>query len=253
MESPFYHMQAKGEVQGKKVLFSLATGKETLHGSIGLASPPFLATNQRGYLLRNKPAKGEKVRISYFDPVSLSAKETVLEYRGLEKILIKGRIYRLHHFVELFSGLRINSWLDEDGQVIKEESPAGFVFLREPKFKATDIEGRPGELLQSVSVPLHGQLPADLARLPAITYRIGGLADPEEFALAGGRQRLAEDLLTVSRDSPRSHATCATAADLAATAYVQSRNPRIAKQSREITAGGRQSGRKGPQTGDMGL
>lgn len=237
LQSPFYHMQAKGVVQGDKVLFSLATGKETLHDSIRLASPPFLATNQRRYLLRNRPKVGEKVRISYFDPLSLSARETVLEYRGLEKILIKGRIYRLHHFVEHFAGLRINSWLDQDGQVVKEGSPAGFVFLREPKFKATDIKGRPAELLRSVSVPLSGRLPADLKHLPAITYRIGGLAGLKQFALEGGRQHLSGDLLTVSRDSPASLSSCATAADLATTVYIQSDNPRIVKQSRQITAG----------------
>lgn len=234
LDSPFYHMRAEGEVKGDYVVFSLSTGKETLHDRIRLASPPFLSTNQRAYLLRKKPAVGEKVRISFFDPVSLSAKETVLEYRGLEKILINGRIQQLHHFVELYSGLRINSWLDKDGQVIKEESPAGFVFLHEPKFKATDIKRQPGELLQSVSVPLTGQLPADLAQSSSVTYRISGLAASEEFDLAGGRQRLVGGLLVVSLVSPVADAPGATDEDLAATTYVQSQHPRIAEQSRQI-------------------
>ncbi|MEJ2689673.1 MAG: transglutaminase domain-containing protein [Deltaproteobacteria bacterium] len=244
LTSPFYHMQAKGEVQGDKVLFSLSTGKEMLHDSIRLASPPLLATNQRGYLLRQRPAVGEKVRVSYFDPVSLAAKESVLEYRGLEKILIKGRIHQLHHFVELFSGLRINSWLDEEGQVIKEESPAGFVFLREPKFRAIDIKGSPDELLRSVSVPLDGQLPPDRERRQAITYRISGLAALQEFALAGGRQQLKGGLLTVNRESAPGDCPGATGADLAATAYIQSRHPQIEKQRREITAGAATSAEK---------
>ena len=159
LQSPFYAMRATGRVADNRLSFSLSTGKETVRETIALAAPPFLATNQRGYLLKENLHPGDKVRVPFFDPVSLSAKETVLEYRGLEKILIKGRIYQLHHFVELFSGVRINSWLDDEGQVIKEETPAGFLFLREPKFKALDIKASPAELLSSVSVKPLGRLP----------------------------------------------------------------------------------------------
>ena len=79
---------------------------------------------------------GEKLKIPWFDPFSLTGKESVIEYRGKEKVLISDRVYNLHRFTENFGGARLNSWLDDDGLVIKEESPAGFVFIKEPEFKA---------------------------------------------------------------------------------------------------------------------
>ncbi|MCJ7600367.1 MAG: transglutaminase domain-containing protein, partial [Desulfobulbaceae bacterium] len=129
MSSPFYTMKASGKVTGRRVDFTLVNGKEKIDDTITLNSPPFLSLNQRGYLLRQGLRPGDKVKIAYFDPLSLSGKDTVIEYKGFVKTLIKGRIYLLHHFEENFSGIRINSWLDENGKVIKEESPAGFVFL----------------------------------------------------------------------------------------------------------------------------
>ncbi len=65
---------------------------------------------------------------------------------------------KLHHFVESFSGARINSWLNDSSAVIKEKSPAGFIFQKEPKFKALDLSGRKEELLSAVAVKLQGEL-----------------------------------------------------------------------------------------------
>jgi len=137
--SPFYKMDAQGQVDGQVVNFSLTTGKETIHDTIRLQKQPFLSTNRRSYLLKQGLQPGDKLKIPYFDPISLSGKDTVMEYKGQKKTLVSGRIYNLHHFVETFSGIKINSWLDDEGKVIKEESPAGFVFIAEPEFKARNI------------------------------------------------------------------------------------------------------------------
>jgi hypothetical protein len=236
LQSPFYVMEASGEVSGNIVQFSLSTGKETVHDRIQLRDAPFLATNQKGYLLKKHFGKGEKIRIPFFDPVSLSAKETVLEYRGVEKILIKGRVNQLHHFVEIFSGLKINSWLDEEGQVIKEESPSGFVFLREPKFKATDIKSSPREMLSSVSVVPTGVFPADLGTRTEMNYRLDLPGETEVFDLAGGRQQFDGEVVTVNREAGQAAETdCAASGHLASTLYIQAGNPRIVALSKKLT------------------
>src|SRR5210317_1153189 len=169
--SPFYKMDAEGHVEGDLVSFSLTTGKETISDSIRLKKPPFLSTNRRSYLLKQSLQPGDKLKIPYFDPISLSGKDTVMEYKGQEKILVNKRVYNLHHFVETFSGLKINSWLDDEGKVVKEESPAGFVFIAEPEFKAKDIKVKGKEILSSVSVPLVGGT-LDLAGLTSIRYEL---------------------------------------------------------------------------------
>ncbi|MBU4263897.1 MAG: transglutaminase-like domain-containing protein [Proteobacteria bacterium] len=237
MSSPFYTMKASGKVTGKRVDFTLVTGKEKINDSVTLNSPPFLSLNQRGYLLRQGLHSGDKIRIAYFDPFTLSGKDTVIEYKGLLKTLIKDRIYLLHHFEENFSGIRINSWLDDSGKVIKEESPAGFVFLSEPEFQAKDITRKGQDILQSVAVPFSGDL-SHLDQREEIFFRLE-LPEAAGFDLDGGRQQWQDGILTIRREKmPVDDAMiCQGMQDeLAATPYIQSDHANIKAQAGKITA-----------------
>lgn len=237
LTSPFYKMNARGSVIGSEVAFTLTTGKETIQDRILLDRPPFLSTNQRGYLLTPDLKTGDKIKVPYFDPISLTGKDTVVEYRGIEKVFQQGRIYRLHHFTESVSGMRINSWLDDAGKVIKEESPAGFVFISEPEFKATDIGGSSPELLSAVSVPLVGLMP-ELQGATSIRYRLA-LPAETDFALDKDRQTYQDTILTVfledmpALDTP----VCSGQEDeLAATPYVEAKSRPVAELVRSLLA-----------------
>jgi hypothetical protein len=173
---------------------------------------------------------GEKIKVPYFDPLSLTGKDTIMEYKGREKTLVRKRIYNLHHFVETFSGIRINSWLDDEGKVMKEESPAGFIFIAEPEFKATDIVVKGKEILSSVSVPITGGN-LDLAGLDKISYRLT-LPAGVVFDIDRDRQSLTDDILTLSLEAlPDENAVACQGFDeeLASTPYIQTKNNKIAE------------------------
>ncbi len=226
--SPFYEMDAQGEVAGREVHFTLTTGKEKISDTIRLEKQPFLSTSNRSYLLQQELQPGDKMKVPYFDPISLSGKDSVMEYRGQDKILINNRIFNLHHFVESFSGVRINSWLDDEGKVIKEESPAGFIFISEPEFKATDIKSKGREILSSVSVPMLGDT-LDLSGRTSIRYRLTLPADTE-FDINKDRQRLNGDILTLQLESlpePDAASCKGYEEELASTPYIQTKNRRI--------------------------
>ncbi len=196
-QSPFYRMQASGTVDGNSVKYLLDTGTNTIRDTLTFPTPPLLATSRRAYLLNKGIQTGEKRRIPWFDPLSLTSKESVLEYRGQESVLINGRVQKLHHFIESFSGARVNSWLNDGGVVIKEESPAGFIFQKEPKFKALDLSGRQEELLAAVAVKLQGEL-GDVSG-PSKQYRLT-IPDDSRLDIDGGRQVFFDKVLTVSRE-----------------------------------------------------
>lgn len=232
LTSPFYAMQARGKVEGTRVDFTLNTGKDEIKDSIQLSQPPYLSTNRRGYLLTQNLTKGDKLRLPYFDPLSLTGKETVVEYLGYDKELINNRIYLLHRFTETFSGVKISFWLDDEGKVIKEESPAGFVFLAEPEFRATDLPTAGKEILSSVSVAIRGEIPADYATRRELRFRLT-LPEGGEFDLDRDRQELAGSELTVRREALPSETAGVCEGqkeDLASTPYIQAGNKVIGEQ-----------------------
>ena len=197
-QSPFYSMETRGTVKGETFSFVTDTGGDQRRETIVLPEAPFVSTNHRAYLLSPAPEPGRKIKLPFFDPLTLSSRDTIVTYVGKEKVLIKKRIYQLHHFESHFSGVRINFWLDENGKVIKEESPAGFVFLAEPEFKARDIQDGEQGLLRAVAVPYSGHLPSK-SNPKQINYRIevpSGVA----LDLNGGRQQYEEGMLRITHE-----------------------------------------------------
>ncbi|MCW5213394.1 transglutaminase domain-containing protein, partial [Desulfobulbus sp. TB] len=186
--SPFYKTTARGRVTGNTVHFTLDTGGATIKDSITLQGPPVLPLNQRGYLLSTMGAKGDKLKIPFFDPFSLAARSSVVTYNGQEKKLLNERIYHLHHFTESYSGMKVNFWLDDQGKVIQQRSPAGFIFQAEPKFKAMDIRDSGDELLSTVAVQYTGKPFQENAQ--SATYQLQ-FPQEAEVDLNGGRQHFA--------------------------------------------------------------
>jgi hypothetical protein len=238
--SPFYRMEAVGTVSGSTVSFRLDTGNSIIEDQIDLSDPPLLPTSRRAYLLSQDLAIGEKIRVPWFDPLSLTGKTSLVEYRGREKTLINQRVYPLHRFTELFAGVRVNVWLDDDGVVVKEESPAGFVFIREPEFKAKMHDGRSQDLLAGVSIGISGTLP-DLSAREVMRYRLR-LPEEGDFDLSSGRQSFVDPILIVRReqlpsDSAAETEPCAAAdRELQASPYIQADAEEIIALSREITS-----------------
>lgn len=231
--SPFYSMKSRGRVNGSIIQFTMDSGKSRIEDSIRLERPPYFAMNQRSHLLKLRLEKGDKIRLPSFDPLTLSSKESIITYQGREKILIKSIIHDLHHFQELVSGIKVNFWLDDTGKVIKEESPAGFVFLAEPKFKAMDIKGSTKDLLAAVAVQYQGHLP-DLNTSAEIRYRLS-LPEEGNFDLEGGRQDFSPPIVTVRNEGSLGLGACLDQERyLAATPYVQSEAQPITTLAAEI-------------------
>ncbi len=239
-KSPFYRMQAKGYVDNKQVHFTLHTNNNIIHDSIQLSEAPMLSTTRRGYLLRENMSIGDKIKVPWFDPISLTGKDSVVEYRGKEKILINKRIFNLHHFVEKFNGARVSIWLDERGRVIKEESPAGFVFIKEPEFKATHLDKSPSEILSAVSVELTGEM-VPLKNRQFMRYR---LTFPEQgdFDINDGRQSLSGNIVTIQKEQithekTQTEISCQDSdTTLHPTPYIQVDHPDIT-QTRQLIIG----------------
>ncbi|MCI5125811.1 MAG: transglutaminase domain-containing protein [Candidatus Electrothrix sp. AR5] len=239
--SPFYSTIANGRVEGDTVSFTLDTGGATIQDTITLQGPPVLPLNQRGYLLSKLPKQSDKLKVPFFDPFSLAARTSVITYKGQEKKLLNNRIYHLHHFTESYSGMQINFWLDDQGKVIRERSPAGFVFQAEPKFKAMDIQDSGDELLSAVAVQYTGKLLEENSRVAEFRLQFPEAAAVE---LNGGRQGFVEGTLTLTKEEfppllkdnefISENSCVGDDSTVSASRYVQSDNPDITEKAKEV-------------------
>lgn len=237
--SPFYSTKAEGKAEGRTVRFTLDTGRTVIKDSVTLPDTPLLPLNQRGYLLAKMSKAGEKLKVPFFDPFSLTQHESVVTYKGPDKELIGGRVYNLHEFTESYSGISTRFWLDEQGKIIKQDSPAGFVYEAEPKFKAMNIEAGGNELLAAVAVQPSGKLPPEDSAAAVYQLRFPAEAKVE---LNGGRQQFADGRLTVRKEvfPPQADGQENCGAEekhLRGSRYVQAEDAKIIAKAKEIVGG----------------
>jgi hypothetical protein len=160
-------------------------------------------------------------------------------------------------------GLSVEAWIDELGQVVQATSPVGFSMERTAfeiafeNFRARDrtaaeIEtGLGGDIIRQTAIASNVEL--DTRDIAELRVRLAGV-DLGEFDLTGGRQELHGDTLVIRRESeaalapdPDRH-TPDVVRDvgryLQPDPLIQSRDPRIEAQARQIVGRRRNDVRK---------
>ena len=166
---------------------------------------------------------GETVRLPVFDPTSLSTRTVevhILEHDTLfvtDSVAVdaQGRwaSARLDSvpawkIAEEFGGIRVESWVDEDGRILEASSALGFSMrkteyeiARQAQEDSRLVSSSPidGDVILSTAVQSNVDF-ADVTEYDEIRFRLTGV-DLEGFQLDGGRQSLRGDTLVISREN----------------------------------------------------
>jgi transglutaminase-like putative cysteine protease len=208
---------------------------------------------------------GNEFTARIFDPSSMSERDVVITV-GEESTIIVPDSARLENgrwvanvldtvpvwrVDQKFGGVAVTNWVDEDGQIVRAESPLGFTIERTYYELARQAwqGGRSAELAAGYGALIEGTAISsnvDVSRVdaqPQLRVRLGGV-ELEGFDLEGGRQALRGDTLvvTMERAMPAPYALPyrgggAAAAELEATPLIQTGDPRIVETARRIADG----------------
>lgn len=236
-------MTGGGTVDGHAIDFRLHTGGADLDRRIELDHPPVLRSTLGPLLGRSTLTPGARLRFHTFDPLTMRDQEVEVEVVGPDTLVVMGREVPATHIRQAFGGITLDGWINQRGEMLRQELGLGLVAVRETEEEARWGLAGAGALTPEVDffgatlIPVEGLpevLPADRERL---SVRLGG-ADLTGFELDGDRQRFEEGVLTVRREaSPRGLALPVRDAPpdtLAATPLVQSDHPRIKSRARAV-------------------
>ena len=165
---------------------------------------------------------------------------------------------------ERYGGVAIRSWLDEDGRLVKAESPMGFTLRRVPFELAdqawardredTGLASGYGAVIENTAIASNVDLTGAEEAVNRLVVRLRDV-ELEGFDLDGGRQTLHGDTLVVTREQGISASYTlpyAVPADrrqgsgvfgppgpesLESTPLIQASDPRIVETAREIADG----------------
>ncbi|MDX1493272.1 MAG: hypothetical protein R3253_04375, partial [Longimicrobiales bacterium] len=208
---------------------------------------------------------GQTVRLPVFDPTSLSTRTVevdILEHDtlfvtdsaalGPDGRWVSARLDSIPAWkiAEVFGGVRVESWVDEDGRILRAESGLGFSMekteyelARQAQEDSRLASASPidEDVILSTAVQSNVDF-ADVTIHDEIRFRLSGV-DLEGFQLDGGRQTLRGDTLIIRRESwdaidpgyrlPYPYMDLREA--LEPEPLIQSDDERIIRRAREIT------------------
>lgn len=178
-------------VGGKTVEVDIHSGGEVQRQTVQLKREPRLQFSLKHMLAREDLEPGDKVSMSFFDPASMSERDILIVYKGKSEQHFMETDVMAHHFEQTFGGVPLDVFVNDIGEVLREELPMGLVGVRESGVEAryglTTGTVKPAEdVIDAVSVrPRNGIFPIDARKLKV---RLSGL-NFEGLQLDGGRQK----------------------------------------------------------------
>jgi len=199
------------------------------------ALKPYVATQQL------EPKK--EYRFWTFDPATLSQQVTTITIEAREHIRIGERSEPAMRVRQQFKGISVVSWLDGQGRILKEESPAGLSLIRQSREEARSLSrSLPLDLIAQTSIPSDVPIP-EPNRKRLLKLKLSGF-DLMSFPLSGGRQRLDSDRLEITLEQLKTNPSVSIPVEdrrvssfLQATPFMQSDHPRIRALAQTIIAG----------------
>ncbi len=197
----------------------------------------------------SKLRPGQYLKVRTLDPATLTPAEMRVRAVGRETITIQGRTVDATALVMEFQGLESKAWMDAHGQMLRQETPFGWVMENCSPEEAIRLTYKPGriggEMLKAVAVPCAGDLP-DPRKCRELKVRMTGMPlQPGE--LETNRQHVesatgATVVVTIrasTEPSPETRAgdTNALRSYLESTPFIQATDRDIRQRAESITAG----------------
>lgn len=110
-------------------------GLERQH--LPMAEPPAFGFSLAPIAARSDLQPGDRFTFTHFDPMTLSSREGAVEMLGREPLDVLGERVSALHLRQEIAGQTLEVWVNELGEVLREQMPTGLVAVREPEAEAT--------------------------------------------------------------------------------------------------------------------
>jgi Transglutaminase-like superfamily len=245
LQSREMHFRARGHVlPGKLSVETISAGHATTR-DIPLTQTPYVLAALKPYVATQQLEPKKEYRFWTFDPATLSQQVTTITIEAREHIRIGERSEPAMRVRQQFKGISVVSWLDGQGRILKEESPAGLSLIRQSREEARSLSrsrSLPLDLIAQTSIPSDVPIP-EPNRKRLLKLKLSGF-DLMSFPLSGGRQRLDSDRLEITLEQLKTNPSVSIPVEdrrvssfLQATPFMQSDHPRIRALAQTIIAG----------------
>lgn len=241
-------MSLTARVEPSRIAVKIRTGSSEQSLDIARAEgdgPVYTPSALAPYLKATGIRTGETHRLWVFDPTTQSRQQLVAEIGGEETVEALGTLIPAFRIRTTMLGLSTDTWVNSDGDTIREETQDGFVIIREDEASAKGgVSRNPSDMAEQLAVNI-GKPLKNQERLEKLVLKLSG-AELDGFDLDGDRQLFSGQILTVVKEQVPAEAGYALpyrGDDGEITRFLQpepmvaSDHPKIIARAREILGG----------------
>jgi hypothetical protein len=142
-------VEANGRMESSGLAVDLSLGQESMHRIIPMKEPPLLDLSFPRLISRQSLRPGARYRIQMFDPQTLSSRPVVIEIVGTEALSRKEGLVPAIHLKRQLGEIKLDTWIDQQGRVLREETALGLTMVREDGESADGAGALDGGSLQA--------------------------------------------------------------------------------------------------------
>ena len=232
----------RGTVEGTTLRLTVQTPSGTRSESRTLAEPPALSLNLSRRLAAAGLTPGLHLELPVFDPATLRNAPMTIDVEQREVVRAADRPVPAFKVRTSFGGIASTSWITDIGEVVREESPLGFMVVKETRERALSLavsgEVQTDMYESAAVVPDPPRSIDDPASVDLLRIRLTGvdLAGPD---LQGAGQTVTGDVVEL-RDARglRPQPTAEALEEyLRAELFIESDAPEVVEEARRAVAG----------------
>ena len=241
LQSEGSSFQALAEVGTDSLVVRVDFGSTQSSYTLPLQTPIFLPQSLRASLRGAELDEARELRAAVWDPLTSRREEIVVRVIRQEPVPEARPAANAWRVEEELHGVKTTAWLNEEGEVVREEGPLGLALVRTTR-EAALAEVPPGaamDIAKQASVPV-GRIEAPRTRA-RLRVRLQGAALGE--IPSDAEQSLSGDVVTIERSRLSERDTYVLPfrggdeRDLAATVFLQSDHPRVRGLARQVLDG----------------
>ena len=193
-----------GKMEGEDLILSTGTGDGKRVRRMKITHPPVLTAGIEYFLRSRKLIVGESFSLPLLDPATLSQEDVLMRVTGKENLTLHQISHEADRIETEVWGKPLTIWVDENGVTLKEKGFMGFTLVRSSASRAVAFkeDDEAADLYEMSAVKPDRSL-GDPTRLRVLRIKLEKIDGSAFLApgLEGGRQRLDEGVLTVTKES----------------------------------------------------
>jgi len=149
LRSGILDLGMRGWMEGNRLVVEVNAKGQTSRKSWPLEEPPLFDLAIPKLLAQRNLKAGQRYQVTLFDPQTLSNQPSVISVVGREAVPVQGVLVpavrlKRRPAVSSAGGISMETWISEQGEVLKQESEIGLVLRREDRERAMFTGSGPG-------------------------------------------------------------------------------------------------------------